>query len=89
MLALILKATGLSRAAALAIGAGAIIAAIVATGWIVVDAIGDRREAKVVETITHRNTEARDAADKARQDHDSDCARGQPGCLSDAWTRDR
>ena len=67
--------------------AWAFVAAVIVI-WIAIDQFADGRVSRAVQTITEQNTEAKDAADKARQGHDADCAHGRPECLQDGWTRD-
>lgn len=64
----------------LALAAGAV--------WIVVDRIKESGRREVQTQVDTLNQGAADAARRAREDHDHDCARGRAGCLSDGWTRD-
>lgn len=64
----------------LALAAGAV--------WIVVDRIKDAGRREILNRVDTLNQGAADAARRAREDHDHDCAHGGPRCLSDGWTRD-
>lgn len=66
---------------------GAAIAALIGGLWIV-HTLKDQGRAEVRSQIETHNQEGSNAARKARDDHDLACARGEPGCLSDPWTRD-
>jgi len=70
-----------------AAGAG-ILMALTAAG-IIYSRIKDTGREEVRRQVEKHNTEATDAARKAREAHDLACARNEPGCLRDAWTRDR
>lgn len=73
------------RAALAGIGALAIIAA----GWTIYSRIKEAGRAEVRQEVENHNREATDAARKAREAHDLACARNEPGCLHNDWTRDR
>jgi len=57
--------------------------------WQATNAAYEAGKAKTTQTINDANERAANAADTARQNHVSDCARNAAECLSDAWTRDR
>lgn len=67
-------------------GLGAL--AIVAAGWTIYSRIKDSGRDEVRRQVETLNNEAADAARKAREAHDLACARNEPGCLRDDWTRD-
>lgn len=71
---------------AAAIGGLVLLAAVAV--WRVREGIKDEGRREVLSDVNRTNQEASDAALKAREAHDLACARNEPQCLRDDWTRD-
>ncbi len=56
--------------------------------WRIREGIKDEGRREALSDVNRTNQEATDAARKAREAHDLACARNEPGCLRDDWTRD-
>jgi len=68
--------------------AAALIALSTLAVWRIREGIKDEGRQEVLSDVNNTNQEASDAARKAREAHDLACARNEPECLRDAWTRD-
>ncbi|MDP2801868.1 MAG: hypothetical protein Q8O26_08300 [Phreatobacter sp.] len=56
--------------------------------WQVREGVKNEGRREVLSDVNRTNQEASDAARKAREAHDLACARHEPQCLRDGWTRD-
>jgi hypothetical protein len=67
---------------------GALALALLAAGVIAAHRIHSAGQAQARQEQQERDNAALKAGEAARRAHELVCARGEPQCLRDAWTRD-